>query len=203
TNGPSTVDHGPGAGYTDGISAHGVDGWIIRDNLFRNFHTQDSSPWKYNPVVLMWNHSSNTVVEGNTFINVDRAIALGLTNQATGFDHQGGIVRNNMVYLQPGLASAARIAGSDGQILVYDSPGTKVYHNTVLTNGNSLKSIEVRWASTGVEFRNNLADAPLSARNGGVYTASNNYLSATAAMFLAPATGDLHLVSNGLTEANV
>ncbi len=203
TAGPSTVSHGPGAGYTNGISAHGVDGWVIANNLFRNFHTPDSSIWTYNPAVLVWNHSSNTVVEGNTFINDDRAIALGLEVTPTGYDHQGGIVRNNMIYMQPGLYSPTRIAGSDGQILVYDSPGTKVEHNTILTNGNSNKSIEVRWASTGVEFRNNLADAPLGARNGGVFDASDNYLNATPAMFVAPEAGDLHLVSNRLTRSTV
>ncbi len=199
---PSTVDHGPGPGYTDGISAHESDGWIIRDNLFRNFHTPDASAWWYNPVVLMWNHSSNTVVEGNTFINCDRAIALGLVDRAD-FDHQGGVVRNNMIYMQPGLYSAARIADSDGQILVYDSPGTKVYHNTILTNGNSRKSIEGRWNTSGAEFRNNLADAPLGTRDGAVYAQSGNYLSATAAMFLAPAAGNLHLVSNSQTQGSV
>src|SRR5439155_9602568 len=88
-------------------------------------------------------------------------------------------------------------------ILVYDSPGTKVYHNTVLTNGNSRKSIEARWTTTGADFQNNLADAPLSARDGAVFTQGGNYLSASAAMFLAPAAGDLHLVANGLTQGTV
>ena len=91
----------------------------------------------------MWNHSQNTVVEGNTIVDCDRAIALGLSLQTTGHDHQGGIVRNNFVYQRPGLFSASRRAGSDGQIIIYDSPGTQVYHNTVVTSGNSAFSIEV------------------------------------------------------------
>ena len=137
----------------------------------------------------MWNGSSDTVVEGNTFIDCDRAVAFGLVDKAGGFDHQGGVIRNNFVYQRPGLFSAARRAASDGQLLVYDSPGTQVYHNTVLTNGNSRLSLEVRWANTGVAFDNNLADAPLGQRDGGTYTAAGNYLSATPAMFVNPAAG--------------
>ena len=203
TNGPSTVDHGPGVGYTNGISAHTVNGWQIRNNIFRNFHTPDSSAYPWNPVILMWNHSQNTVVEGNTIIDSDRAIALGLTLQTTGHDHQGGIVRNNFVYQRPGLFSASRRAGSDGQIIIYDSPGAQVYHNTVVTSGNSAFSIEVRWSNTGVALNDNLADAPLHARDGGVFTGSNNYLNATTAMFLNPASADFHLVLNSATLANV
>jgi hypothetical protein len=203
TNGPSMVDHGAGVGYTNGISAHTVDGWQIRHNLFRNFHTPDSSAYWWNPVVLMWNRSSNTTVEGNTFVDSDRAIALGLIDQSPGFDHQGGIVRNNFVFQRPGLFSAARRAASDAQILVYDSPGSQVYHNTVMTNGNSRFSLEVRWANSGVVFTNNLADAPLSARNGGVYAGSGNYLAATPSMFVNPGNADFHLVANAATQANV
>jgi hypothetical protein len=202
TNGPSTVDHGGGTGYTNGISAHTVNGWQIRNNLFRNFHTPDRSANQWNPVILMWNHSQNTIVEGNTFIDCDRAIALGLILQSTGFDHQGGIVRNNFVYQRPGLFTANRRAPSDGQIVVYDSPNTQVYHNTVMTSGNSVYSIEVRWG-TGVVFSNTLADAPLHERDGGGFTGSNNYLSATTAMFLDPASADFHLVLNATTQANV
>jgi hypothetical protein len=202
TAGTPATDHGAGVGYTGGISAHEVDRWVVRHNLFRNFHTPDSSAWWFNPVVLMWNHSADTLVEGNTFINVDRAVALGLYDN-TGFDHQGGVIRNNFVYLEPGLFSAARTAASDGMLLVYDSPGTKVFHNTVLTNGNSRLAIEVRWANSGVEFRNNLADAPLGARDGGAYAASGNFLRATPGMFLDPAGGDLRLVTNDLTRSSV
>src|SRR5204863_5732273 len=118
TTAPSTVDHGGGTGYTNGISAHTVNGWQIRNNIFRNFHTPDNSANLWNPVILMWNHSQNTVVEGNTFIDSDRAIAFGLIDQASGFDHQGGVIRNNFVYQRPGLFRASRKAASDGQIVV-------------------------------------------------------------------------------------
>ncbi|HXG11332.1 MAG TPA: cohesin domain-containing protein [Gemmataceae bacterium] len=203
TDGTPTIDHGGGLGYTGGLHAHRTNRWIIRHNLFRNFHTPDSHDFRYNPVVLMWNYSRDTIVEGNTFVNCDRAVALGLVDQPDGFDHQGGIVRNNFIWIDPGLFSASRRAGADTQIAVYDSPDTKVYHNTVLTNGNTPRSIEVRWATSGVEIFNNLTDAPIGARNGGLFTAGGNYTGATLGMFADPANHDLHLVANAATLANV
>jgi hypothetical protein len=192
TAGPPITDHGGGVGYTNGLSIHTADGWIIRRNLFKNFHTPDSSANRWNPAVLIWNHSTNTLTERNTFINVDRAIAYGLYDN-NGSDHQGGTIRNNFFYLQPGLISARRKAGSDAQIIVWDSPGTKVYHNTVLTNSNVFLSIEMRFNTAGAEVRNNLADAPLGTRDGGSFSQSGNFLSATASLFVDPSAGNLHL----------
>lgn len=196
TAGPPATDHGSGIGYTNGISAHAADGWVIRKNVFKNFHTPDSAAYLWNPAVLMWNHSANTVTEQNTFINVDRAVAYGLTNQATGYDHKGGMIRNNFVYMTPGLFSASRTAGSDGQIIVWDSPNTMVYHNTLLTNANVASAIEFRFAATtGGEARNNLADARINFRDGATAVVSGNLLTATSSMFVNPAAGDLHLLS--------
>lgn len=194
TAGPPATDHGAGVGYTNGLSVHTADNWVIRRNLFKNFHTPDSAAYLWNPAVLMWNHSTSTLTEGNTFINVDRAIAYGLYDNS-GSDHQGGVIRNNFIYLQPGLMSASRKSSSDGQIIVWDSPGTKVYHNTILTNGNVLKSIEMRFNTGGGEIRNNLADAPLSSRDGASFNQSGNLLTATASLFVNPGAGDLHVKS--------
>jgi hypothetical protein len=203
TNGPSVIDHGGGTGYTGALHAHETDRWQIRHNLLRNFHTPDTVFHQFSPTILMWNGSADTVVEGNTFIDTDRAVAFGLVDKTSPNDHTGGVIRNNFVYQRPGLFSAARRAGSDGQLLVYDSPGTQVYHNTVMTNGNSRFSLEVRWANTGVAFDNNLTDAPLGQRDGGVYTAVGNYLTATPGMFVNPTTADLHLLDNATTRAAV
>jgi hypothetical protein len=202
TAGPPATDHGVGIGYTNGLSLHAADNWVISGNLFKNFHTPDSAAWLWNPVVLVWNHSSNTLTENNRFLNVDRAIAYGLFDN-TGSDHSGGIIRNNMITYTPGLMSPTRRAGSDGAIIVYDSPNTKVYHNTILTNGNVVKAIEFRFATAGGEARNNLADAPIATRNGGTVVQSGNYLTATAGMFVNAATADLHLANTPATQANV
>ncbi len=195
TSHPPATDHGAGAGYFNGISAHAADNWTIRNNLFKNLHNPDSSPYWWNPAILFWNHSQNTITENNLFINTDRAVAYGLTDIA-GSDHTGGIIRNNFVYLAPGLMSAARKADSDAQIIVWDSPATQVFHNTVLTGANVNLSIEFRFGTAGAEARNNLADAPIGTRGGGSYAQSGNYLGANAAMFADPSSGNLHLLDN-------
>ena len=204
TNGPPTTDHGGGVGYTNGIDIHDGQNWDIKSNLIRNLHTPDAdSSNLWDPAILVWQHSSNVTTEGNTIINCDRAIAYGLIDQTSGYDNQGGIIRNNFIYQSPGLFSASRAAGSDGQIIIWDSPSTAVDQNTILTSGNSTNSIQARWTTTGAETKNNLADAPIGTRGGATFTASGNYLSATASMFVNPTTGDLHLVWNSATQANV
>jgi hypothetical protein len=194
TAGPPITDHGPGLGYTNGLSLHAADNWTIRGNRFKNFHMPDAYQWIWNPAVLVWNHSSNTLTEHNIFINVDRAVAYGIQD-TSGADHQGGAIRNNFIYVAPGLMSTARRASSDAQIIVWDSPGTKVYHNTILTNGNVFRAIEFRFHTAGAEVRNNLADAPIGSRDGATFGQSGNFLTATSSLFVNPTAADLHLKS--------
>ncbi len=200
TNG--TPHHAGKIGYTNGISAHAVDGWKIRGNLFKNLHTPDSADYLWNPAVLVWNHSKNTVTENNVFINVDRSIAYGLQDVG-GFDHYGGVIRNNFVYLAPNLMSEYRGANSDASILVWNSPTSAVYHNTILTNNNVTNSIEYRFNTFGAEARNNLSDAPISTRDGGTCHRSGNYLSANTDIFVDAPSGNLHLVDTPDIRAKV
>src|SRR5262249_7683891 len=143
-------------------------------------------------------------VLANTFINCDRAIALGLIERTSGFDNQGGLIANNFVYMASGEYSATRTAGADAPIIAWDSPGTVIAFNTVLTNGNMPNAIKVRFAeTTNVYVQDTLADATAKARDSAVYVASENYWTATAGMFVNSAIGDLHLLSNSATQASV
>src|SRR6185503_15314531 len=110
--------------------------------------------------------------------------------------HAGGAIRNNFVYLAPGLMSASRKAGSDGSIIVWNSPGTRVDHNTVLLNSNEFYAVEFRFpTTTNGTARNNLADAPVHLRDSATATQSGNLLTAVPAMFVNPATANLHLLA--------
>jgi len=191
TSQPPLTDHGGGTGYTNGVDVHGGDGWEIRNNIFKNFHTPDNADHLWSPAILMWNGSRNTLVENNTFINVDRAISFGLYNRTN--DHFGGVIRNNMITITPNLYSANRTQQSDAPIILWSSPNSKVLHNTVLTNGNTLKSVELRFGSSNVEVANNLVDKPIVYREGLPFTSSNNASNATASYFVNPSQGDLHI----------
>jgi hypothetical protein len=187
-------DHGTGAGYFNGISAHAAKNWIVRGNLFKSLHNPDSAAYLWNPSVLFWRHSVNTVTEQNTFINVDRAVAYGLDNTTPYFDHAGGAVRNNFVYLAPGFLSASRKASSDGLLIAWNSPGTHIDHNSLLLNGNENYAIEFRFSTTtNCASRNNLADAAVHLRDSATATLSSNLTSAAAGLFVNSAGGDLHL----------
>ena len=196
-------DHGAGVGYFNGISAHAADNWIVRGNLFRNLHNPDGSDYPWNPSVLFWRNSSNTVTEQNIFINVDRAVAYGLDNSTPYRDHSGGVIRNNFVYLAPGLLSATRKTSSDGSIIVWNSPGTQVDHNTLLLNNNEFYAIEFRFTNTrSTTARNNLADAPIHLRDNANAAMSGNLFTATPALFVNPAAGDLHLIPSATNIIN-
>jgi len=95
TEGPPMIDRGGGTGYTNGVDVHAGANWVIRNNHFENFHAPDHADHLWAPVVLMWNGARNTVVENNTFVNVDRAIAFGLLDRPR--DHSGGAIRNNRI----------------------------------------------------------------------------------------------------------
>jgi hypothetical protein len=197
-------DHGAGIGYFNGISAHAADNWIVRRNVFKNLHNPDGTAYPWNPTVLFWRNSSNTVVEGNVFINVDRAIAFGLDNSVPYRDHSGGAIRNNFVYLEPGFFSAARKASADGAIIVWNSPGTVVDHNTILANGNTPAGIEFRFGTTvNATARNNLADVGNRTRDGAAMFQSGNVNNAKTDWFVNAALGDLHLADSlgGATNA--
>ncbi len=170
--------------YTNGIDIHRGANWIIRHNLFRNIRPPAGELG--GPAILMWNRSSGTVTEGNTFINCQREIAYGL-GERPGHDHQGGIIRNNFIYRAAGIEGDAAIG-------VWDSPGTKVLHNTILASGTYPSLIEYRYpGTTGVVVANNLLDGIVLARDGASGVTVGNSTEARPAMFVRPAAGDLHL----------
>jgi hypothetical protein len=168
--------------YTNGVDVHTGDNWIIRHNLFRNVRAPQGQ--LAGPAILMWNASTNTLVDGNTFINCQREIALGLIER-TPNDHTGGIVRNNFIY---------RDVPGDSAVYIADSPGTQVLHNTILISRTYPNPIEYRFPhTTGVVIANNVLDGTVMARDGATGSVSGNYTNASAALFVNPAAGDLHL----------
>jgi hypothetical protein len=170
--------------YTNGVDVHTGRNWSVRHNLFRNIRAPQGQ--LAGPAILMWNASAGSVVEGNTFINCQREIALGLIER-TPDDHSGGIVRNNFIYRD------ATISG-DAAIGVFDSPNTRVFHNTILGSGTYGSLIEYRFPQTiGVRIANNLLDGTILARNGATGTVAGNVNGATASMFVNAPAGDLRL----------
>jgi hypothetical protein len=170
--------------YTNGVDVHTGRNWIIRHNLFRNIRAPQGQ--LAGPAILMWNASSGTLAEGNTFVNCQREIAFGLIER-TPDDHNGGIIRNNFIYRDQTVAGDAAIG-------VFDSPNTQVLHNTILGSGTYLSPIEYRFArTTAVLVANNLLDGAILARDGATGTEVGNVTTASSALFVNPSAGDLRL----------
>ena len=171
--------------YTNGVDVIGGRGWIIRHNLFRNIRAPLGQ--LAGPAILVWGGSRDTIVEGNTFLNCQREIALGLEPR-TPHDHMGGMVRNNVIYKESWVRG-------DAGINIFDSPNTRVLHNTVLTSGTYPHAIEYRFPdTTGVLIANNLVDAAIRARDGASATLRNNLTTARFDMFRNAGVADLHLL---------
>ena len=175
--------------YTNGLDVHRGKNWTVRNNTFKNFW---SSSGLAGPAVLIWNGSSDSTVVRNTFINNQRDIALGFdpTKPVDGItDHARGIIANNFFYKTSNISP-------DVPIAVFDSPQTKVYYNTVVLNGGYSNAIEYRFPrTTGVDIKNNLADAAIVSRDGASGSIANNIINATSGMFANASTADLHLVA--------
>ncbi len=169
-----------------GVEIQSGANWAIRHNLFRNIVAPASE--LAGPALLVWKSSSNTLTEGNRFLNCSTAIAYGQVDGADR-DHRGGIIRNNIVYRSAAQAGGVGISAAN-------SPDTRVLNNTVYLSGTYATPIEYRFAgSTGVALTNNLVDGFIWARDGATGAELNNLGGATDGMFVNAPAGDLHLAA--------
>ncbi|MBE7462698.1 MAG: fibronectin type III domain-containing protein [Planctomycetes bacterium] len=187
--------NGPDDGYTNAVDVHAGKNWIIRNNLFKNIGTPAGTVLA-GPAILMWRGAENTLTEANTFIDCARAIAYGFEDIGSGFSHRGGIIRNNFIYRR------ANYPWQDTAITLWDTPNTKVLHNSIYYENGVGNSIEWRFGSTGLEVRNNLCNKATWQRDGtftGLLT-GGNIADAAGSWFAGRTSGDLHLVA---THADV
>ena len=158
--------------------------------------------------VHFWRGSRDTVVERNRILNSARGIGFGLDNQGRTYSddpcpdfssagHFGGVIRNNFI-----SASDSRLFASgngfDTGIALWSACGATVLHNTVAATDAPFSSIEWRFDETTATVANNLLTHAMRDR-GGSAVLDGNLESATNAMFVDLAGGDLHLVDSAAT----
>lgn len=169
--------------YTNGVDVHGGQNWSIIDNIFYNIV---HPTLLCGPAVLAWNHSQNTSIQRNKFINCARDISLGLILRNGTSDHVGGLVCNN-------TSTRTKSGTYDVPIGVMDCPNANILHNTILCGNYYPNSIEYRFArTTGTLIGAILTDKPIVARDGAIATLLTNQLNATPGMFV-DSVNDLHL----------
>ena len=185
-------DHAP-SDYTNGIDVLGGKGWVVRDNRLLRIRGPEGTGRKAGPAILFWGNSRDTVVERNLVVDCHRGIALGLRaavstasrDRETRFDHQGGIIRNNVVCnINP---------WADEGIEVGACPNVRVEYNSVLVAGASPWSISLRYPTTTGLVRNNLANKPAVLRDGARAKLEANVVDARLDWFVDPIKGDLRL----------
>ena len=170
--------------YTNGISAHNAQRWIIRDNQWYRIRTPGNTPA---PTILFWSGSSDTIVERNLLVDCYQGIAFGNSSGEVG-DHIGGIVRNNFIY-----ASLPH----DSVIEMVHATGWLVAHNTILLlNPNSLDwGLEARFDDTTGTFANNLSNMRIwYDRDGATATIEGNMEDLLMDWLRDPTAADLHLI---------
>ena len=171
--------------YTNGISAIGAQGWVVRRSWFVNMRGPGGQLG--GPALLFRGGARDTLVERNTFVNCQRGVMFGMFDR-TPDDHAGGVIRNNVFHR--GTAE-----GGDVGISLWDAPDARVLYNTVIVSGTYHAAIDYRFADTrGVVIANNLTDAPTWAREGARADERGNFVKATTAMFVDAARRNLHLL---------
>jgi hypothetical protein len=179
--------------YIGGIDAHASRNWTVRNNVFRNIASPNTSVAEF--AVHFWDLSANNLVERNLIVDCDRGIGFGMSGKI----NEGGIIRNNMIY-----HSANGDPFADAAIALADSPNTQVYNNTIFQEHNFQWALEYRFSVTkGVLIANNLTNKPVMARDGAAATTANNVTNATASMFTQVSSGNLHLARSiaGVVDA--
>jgi len=175
--------------YIGGIDAHQAKNWIVRGNTFRGIRSPDTNVAEH--AVHFWSDASGTLVERNLIINCDRGIGFGLGNRG----HQGGIIRNNMIY----HADLGADRGDVG-IELENAAGAQVYNNTVYQEHGYPAAISVRWGGSNAYVANNLCHTAgtgqvIWKRDGPTVTQEANVVGAQASWFVDVSSGDLHLAS--------
>lgn len=118
--------------YTNGVDVVAGRNWVIRNSLFRNIRAPLGQ--LAGPAILMWYGSSNSVAEGNTFIDCQREIAFGLIDRVTPHDRRRH--HPEQLHLPP-----CNVCG-DAAIGVFDSPNTQVLHNSAVMSGTYPNAVE-------------------------------------------------------------
>lgn len=98
-------------------------------------------------------------------------------------EHQNGVMRNNLI-----------MDCSDVGIYLNRAANSRLEHNTLYATSG----IDVRFATSSADLRNNLLSGAIRNRDGGTHTAEGNLTGITAATFAAwfvdPASADFHLL---------
>ena len=170
--------------------------WIVRANTIYDYVKGQGDMISY--AAFLKGNSRNGLFERNLVLcrralsgGTGLGLSLGGGGTAAAFcedgdcttEHQNGILRNNLV-----------LACEDVGIYLNRAAGTLVEHNTLYAT----TGIDVRFATSSADLRNNLTNGQIRARDGGIVVQSGNLtlvpLATFATWFVQPALADFRLL---------
>lgn len=180
--------------------------WVIRSNFIHDHAKGQGDQISY--AAFLKGNSRNGIFERNLVIcerDHSGGYRLGLSFGGGGSapasicedgtctpEHQGGIMRNNVIVNCP----------ADVGIYLNKAQGTRIHNNTLYNT----TGIDVRFAATSADLRNNLLSGQIRNRDGGTSTEGANREEVTPAQFAAwftnPAGADFTL-RNGSQIVNL
>jgi parallel beta-helix repeat protein len=174
--------------------------WIVRGNTIHDFQKNGGDSVSYG--AFLKGNSRDGVFERN-LVTCENAfsggVRIGLSFGGGGTspasicedgtctpEHQGGIMRNNLI-----------VKCSDVGIYLNKAANSSLQHNTLYAT----TGIDVRFAESSADIRNNLVGGLIRNRDGATSSQSGNLTSISnetfAAWFTAPASADFRLVDGG------
>lgn len=171
--------------------------WIVRGNLIHDFQKGGGDTVSY--AAFLKGNSRDGLFEQNLVRcswTTSGGVRLGLSLGGGGTspdsicedgtctpEHQDGILRNNIV-----------MDCSDVGIYLNEAANTRVQHNTLYAT----TGIDVRFAASSADLRNNLLGGAIRNRDGGSSTSAGDLTGVTPAQFaqwfVDPANADFHLL---------
>jgi len=166
-----TNDRGPNY-YIGGIDAHGIRGWVIRNNIFKNIASPGKRISEF--AIHLWTNSSNNLVENNIIIDCDRGIGFGMkqAHKNIQYGNKGGRIINNLIYHSNNGDPFADVG-----ISLASSPDTIIQQNHIFMEHPYPNAIEYRFSNTrNILIKSNRTNKPIKSRNDASADLENNYL---------------------------
>ncbi|MDT7041966.1 fibronectin type III domain-containing protein [Candidatus Nitronereus thalassa] len=193
--------------YTNGVDLLAGKGWVVRDNEFRRIRSEAGPA---GPAILVWKNSIDTIIRRNLIVDSWRGIALGLSapnylsrgGAGVIYDHQNGLVENNVILA---LNEPADAAIENNYALNSQVRHNTVYYSPALSHSVSW-SIEYRFEPTTVSLISNLTNLPILARSPQPTQEGmlqGNITDAQANWFIDIGTEQYHLAQNSQAAAAV
>jgi parallel beta-helix repeat protein len=175
------------------IDVVGGNNWAIRSNVIMDFAKDGGNNTSYG--AFLKGSSTNGLFDGNLVVcslSHKGGVRMGLSFGGGGtgkkwlresFEHKNGTMRNNIV-----------VNCSDAGIYLNKSVDTQIYNNTLLQTAG----IDVRFAETSAEIRDNVLSSFINERDGGKSVSENNLT-----VLMAPNIERLYATEVGAFPAHI